>query len=157
MKHDELHARLHFLAAVAQRESQHLEVTDKRIFHAPFTLARAETLATDVAFAEQVDAFVSRYGRLQDTVANKLLPTLLDALGEPIGAVVDNLDRAERLGWLTAVDDWLTARQLRNQMVHEYIEDLTVLSDALQAAHGYVPLLTDAARALQAEIEQRGW
>lgn len=42
--------------------------------------------------------------RLQDTVGDKFVPALLQALEEPIGAVVDNLDRAERLGWITFAD-----------------------------------------------------
>lgn len=40
------------------------------------------------------------FWRLQDTIGDKLIPALLRALGEPQGAVIDNLDRAERLGWL---------------------------------------------------------
>jgi hypothetical protein len=36
---------------------------------------------------------------LQDTVADKLLPAILTWLAEPIGPSIDNLARAERLGW----------------------------------------------------------
>jgi hypothetical protein len=45
-------------------------------------------------------AFVSRFGRLQDTVGDKLLPALLSALAEPVGPAIDNLDKAEKLGLL---------------------------------------------------------
>jgi hypothetical protein len=35
---------------------------------------------------------VERFSRLQDTIADKLLPLFLVALGEKTGAVKDNLD-----------------------------------------------------------------
>jgi uncharacterized protein with HEPN domain len=48
-------------------------------------------------------------------------------------------------------------RALRNQMVHEYVEDPAVLWDALQAGRRYVPALADTAQALVAEVTRRGW
>jgi len=40
--------------------------------------------------AEQVEAFVSRFGRLQDNLGDKLLPELLTALGEKTSVVIDH-------------------------------------------------------------------
>jgi uncharacterized protein with HEPN domain len=71
--------------------------------------------------------------------------------------VIDNLDRAERLGLLTSADEWLVMRNLRNQMVHEYVEDVVVLNDALQTAHTFVPALLLAAEKMMAEANQPGW
>lgn len=154
---DDLAARLQFLARVVVRQMHHLETTDKRVFAEPFTVARAGQLDSDTDLAERVEAFASRFARLQDTLGDKLVPALLRALGEPAGATLDNLDRAERLGWMGSVDLWLQARQWRNQMVHEYIEDPAILADALQAGHESVPLLLDAGHAMCAEMTKRGW
>lgn len=82
---------------------------------------------------------------MQDTLADKFLPALLDAMAEPRGAAVENLDRAEKLGWLDSTDNWLDIRKLRNQMVHAHTEDLVILSSALRAAHAFVPTLADTA------------
>lgn len=149
--------RLQFLARVVRKECQHLATTDQRLFDEPFTLERARQLETDPDLAERVEAFVGRFARLQDTVGDKLLPVLLTALGEAPAAAIDNLDRAERLGFIVSADEWMTLRKLRNQMVHEYVEDLTVLASALQTGHGFVPTLIGAANRLVAEIERRGW
>lgn len=154
---DDQALRLQFLARVATRQSRHLELTDQRVFAQPFTLARAETLESDIELADRVEAFASRFARLQDTLGDKLIPALLHALGEPVGPALDNLDRAERFGWISAVDDWMAARQWRNQMVHEYIEDLAILADALQAGHESVPMLIKAAKALRTQLQKRGW
>jgi hypothetical protein len=48
--------------------------------------ARAGTLRQDPEMSERVDAFVARFGRLQDTLGDKLLPRLLQWLAEPVGA-----------------------------------------------------------------------
>jgi len=150
-------ARLSFLARVVDKECRHLESTDRRLFAEPMTAERAATLADAPDLAERVEAFVSRFGRLQDTVADKLLPALLAALGETPGAQLDNLDRAERLGWIESADQWMTIRRLRNQMVHEYMEDLTVLASALQSGHDFVSPLLVAATTLTGQLKSRGW
>jgi predicted DNA-binding protein len=46
-------------------------------------------------------------------------------------------------------------RRLRNQMVHEYVEDFVVLADALNAAHDGITQLSSAAAAMRAEIDRR--
>lgn len=147
--------RLAFLVRVSRRESEHLQQTDRRLFAAPFTVDDAVKLAGNPDLAERVEAFASRLARLQDTLGDKLLPNLLAALGEKTGPVVDNLDRAERLGWLSSVDDWFAMRQLRNQMVHEYIEDPAVLADALNAGHRFVPTFCAMADRVLAETDRR--
>jgi inactivated superfamily I helicase len=63
--------RLAFLARVVQRECSHLAATDGRLFMAPFTSERAALLASDEGLAERVEAFVGRFGRLQDTLGDK--------------------------------------------------------------------------------------
>lgn len=147
--------RLQFLSRVVERELAHLHTTDSRLFAQPLTLQQAQTLNTNDDLAERIEAFVSRFGRLQDTLGDKLLPQLLRLLEEPAGAVVDNLDRAERLGWIASADQWLGARKLRDQMVHEYIEDPVIFLDSLQAGHGLVPQIADAARNMLEQVRSR--
>ena len=153
----EIALRLQFLARVVRKECQHLATTDQRLFGGQFTLEQATMLDADPDLAERVEAFVGRFGRLQDTVGDKLLPVLLDALGEKSSATIDNLDRAERLELLSSADEWMAMRNLRNQMVHEYVEDPAVLASALQSGHAFVPELIATANSMIAEIEQRGW
>lgn len=149
--------RLRFLARVVHKECSHLQATDQRLFAVPFTSQTAARLDTDPDLAERVEAFVGRYGRLQDTVGDRLLPLVLRALREKPGAAIDNLDRAERLGLLASADEWLVARKIRNPMVHEYIEDRDLLTGALVTGHAFVPMLIATANAVVAEAEGRGW
>jgi uncharacterized protein with HEPN domain len=149
--------RLQFLSRVVRKECQHLVITDSRLFKDIFTLEQVKQLKSDIELAEQVEAFIGRFGRLQDTLGDKLLPQLLMALGERTASAIDNFDLAERLGFINSVNQWMTMRNLRNQMVHEYIEDPVLLANALQSGHLFVPNLIIAADKMLAEIEQRGW
>jgi hypothetical protein len=63
------HERLAFLADVVTREAHYLSQTDARLFSKPFGLAEVGSLPGNPDLSERVDAFVARFGRLQDTLA----------------------------------------------------------------------------------------
>jgi hypothetical protein len=149
--------RLQFLVRVVGKECRYLQQTDSRLFDVPFTPERAALLEAQPDLAERVEAFVGRFGRLQDTVGDKLLPALLAALGESPASTIDNLDEAERLGLIQSADDWLAMRQLRNQMVQEHVEDAALLASALQSGHEFVATLIEAAEGMRGEVRRRGW
>lgn len=149
--------RLAFLLQTVLLEAEHLQATDQRLFAQAFTAERAATLRSDALLSERLDAFSARFARLQDTAGDKLLPALLARVGEPLGSVLDNLDRAARLGLLVQpAEAWLAARALRNRMVHEYIRDPTLLAQAVTEAHVNVPMLVAFAQACQAYSLARG-
>lgn len=147
-------ARLEFLSRVTDKECQHLLDTDTRLLGNLFTVEEALKIEADPVLAGRLDAFVSRFGRLQDTVGDKLLPVLLTALAEKTGPAIDNLDKAEKFAFIESADGWMEMRRLRNQMVYEYIEDLTVLASALRSGHTFVPVLVAAARRCIAEAQR---
>jgi hypothetical protein len=78
-------------------------------------------------------------------------------LNERIGPAIDNFNKAEKLGVLSSVDDWLMVRGLRNQMVHEYIESLETLTDALNQANNGVELVVSCANAIIDDCQQRNF
>lgn len=133
--------RLSGLLKTAQAELLHLQQTDQRLFGRPFSPEGLVSHLEDIDFSERVDAFVARFGRLQDLLGDKLLPAWLRTMEEGVGAVLENLDRAERLGLIDGADDWLAVRKLRNVMVHEYIDRAETLHMALYAAHAHVGML----------------
>ncbi|MCL4555826.1 MAG: hypothetical protein M1572_02920 [Gammaproteobacteria bacterium] len=148
--------RLDFLVRVVRKEIELVMFAQRSVFLPYFTLENARALNQDPEFAMKVEAFASRFARLQDTVGDKLLPAWLEILSERIGPAIDNLNKAEKLGVLNSVDDWLVVRGLRNQMVHEYIESLEVLTDALNQANKHVELIVSCANAIIRDCQQRG-
>ena len=147
--------RLIFLSRVVKKEINHLNFSADRVFKDTFNEERAKRLANDEDLAEQVEAFTSRFCRLQDTIGDKLLPAWLDALGEKTSVAIDNLDKAENIGVLPSVEQWLELRQLRNQMIHEYIEDLTILAGALQSAYIHLGFIVNVGESIIKDLENR--
>ncbi|RBP83251.1 hypothetical protein EBI01_19090 [Marinomonas rhizomae] len=148
--------RLLFLRRVVDREIHHLNYSASKIFNQPFTLELAKQLNSNQELAEQLEAFISRFCRLQDTLGDKLLPAWLDILEEKTNVAIENLDKAEKIGVLPSVELWLELRQLRNQMIHEYIEDVNLLVDALQTAYDSLDFLIGVAEAINTDLKGRG-
>ena len=147
--------RFRRLSEIVERELRHLLVTDRRLFAEPFSVERAARLNEDIDLAERVEAFVSRFGRLQDTLSDKMLPAYLAAHGERTATLLENLDRLERLGLIDDAQSWLDMRRLRNQMVHEYVEDPLIFASALQADHEFVGKLAAVVSRLAESTSRR--
>jgi len=129
---------------VAEKETGLLTQTRGRLFRTGEQVDSGwvRRVAEDADLSERLEAFSARFGRLQDTVMDKVLPRLLLAAGENVGSAIDNLNHADRLRLVDRPDDWIVMRQLRNRLVHEYMEDAedfaNVLNDALRLASDLV-------------------
>ena len=141
-------ARLQMLQETAKLELLHLQQTSQRLFAQPWSQEAMANKMLDIDFAERVDAFVARFGRLQDLLGDKYLPAWLRAVQEPVGTALENLDRAEKLGLVQSADAWISVRKLRYQLVHEYVGRMDMLHDALFQANDQVGLLAFTAEQL---------
>ncbi len=133
---------LHTLGIVAH-EGKHLAYSWGRLYAYPIDADWVRGLESAPEVAERLEAFVSRFGRMQDTIADKLLPRWLMALAETPGSQIENLNRAEKLGVLDNVEHWLEARKLRNRLVHEYMQSPESFAEDLKLAKGYSNLLVN--------------
>ena len=136
------------LLEIVRREGEWLLKTDTRLFKTNLDAAWVERLKDEEDLAERLDAFVSRFGRMQDTLGDKLLPALLRSLAEKPSTALDNLNRAEKLGLIISVAEWLDVRNLRNKLIHEYMVDAEEFAVALNTAHLAVQLLITAYNAI---------
>jgi hypothetical protein len=59
---------------LAHKEAQHLRYSQSTLFGLSIDLQWVENLGNQPVLAEKVEAFVSRFGRLQDHLGEKLLP-----------------------------------------------------------------------------------
>lgn len=133
---------LHTLEIVA-KEGRHLTYSWKGLFLQIIDVEWVNNLEQNASCAEQMEAFVSRFGRMQDTMADKLLPRWLLALAETPGSQIETLNRAERLGVLTSTEQWLEMRNLRNRLVHEYMTAPAKFAEDLILAKEYSLILIE--------------
>jgi len=127
--------------AIVRREGKHLRYSTDQLAREPIDPAWVGQLEQQPDKAVILEAFISRFGRMQDTIADKLLPRWLAALAETPGSQIEVLDRAERLGIIDSVTDWLSARKLRNLLIHEYMIDAERFAQAIHTAQQHVPML----------------
>ena len=130
------------LVRVTKKEAHYLVRTANRLRIQNVDLPWIESLEDSDEHSEMLDAFVSRYGRLQDTLGDKLLPAMLRASLEKTGSQLDNLLRGEKLGWIESTQTWIELRELSNRLVHEYMESANDLLDALQQTLQGIHVLT---------------
>ena len=151
--------RLRQLLALLAREEFHLLGVRERLFgdlpDAQITEAwLRHTLATPEGI-DRVESFGAKFGRMQDTLVDKLLPALLRASAEQPGSALDNLHRAERLGLLQHADEWPAMRLIRNRLVHEYFERPEAMLPALLSARHAVDTLCAAHAAMRSYAQAR--
>ncbi len=74
---------------------------------------------------QSLDQFVLRFGKLQDAIGARLLPSVLLYLQEPYEdrPMLDKLHRLEKLGYIEDSEQWQALRMLRNRFAHEYPDD----------------------------------
>lgn len=150
----EVISRLSFLVRVVQKEIELVEYAGSEAFLHGLDQTQIQNLDTNPNLALKLEAFTSRFCRLQDTVGDKLLPALLAAMQEPKAPFLDNLNKAESFGWLDSVEDWVALRQLRNQMVHEYIEDPVLFYSAITSAYNHILTLKRFGDNLIRQVEE---
>lgn len=144
-------ARLIQALNISQREIEHLSYSWRQLF-----IDRTPDLDWVKALSEQpnegvvLEAFVSRFARLQDQLGARVIPRWLAVLAEEPGSHLENLNRAEKLGVLSSAEDWLTIRQIRNQLVHEYMRRPEDLVQALQTARTATGLFIDTYNRIRA-------
>jgi hypothetical protein len=95
---NDLAARLENLRRVVIKECHYLIYTVEGLKRVAPQFRWLDAIEQNAELIERLDAFVSRFCRLQDTLGDKLLPVYLRMQLEPTGTVLDNLNRAEKLG-----------------------------------------------------------
>lgn len=84
------------------------------------------------------DQLIYRFSKLQDSMGSRLFKQLLEALEEETSGLpfIDILYKLEKLNLLDNAKEWITLRQTRNTITHEYpffkeiqIEELNLLPE----------------------------
>jgi len=119
---------------LAIREASHLAYTHRTLYAQSIDLQWVEALSRRDELSEKIDAFVSRFGRLQDHIGEKLIPRFASLMGENTKTMLDTLAFAEKMDWIENAESFFGARKLRNLLIHEYLSDPALFLEALQAA-----------------------
>lgn len=141
---------------LAEKEAAHLAYTHRTLFAQPIDLQWVQALVEREDLAEKIDAFVSRFGRLQDHIGEKLIPRFAALLGSEPKSLLDNLAYAEKTGWLDSAEAFVSARKLRNLLVHEYMAEAELFLESLQAADEATHMLINVVAGIKQQANTLG-
>lgn len=110
------------------------------------------------------DQLIYRFSKLQDSMGTRLFKQLLELLEEDISGLpfLDILHKMEKLNLIVSAKDWITLRQTRNTVSHEYpfykeiqIEELNLLPEEVEKLAGiWLKLKEYTLNRLTAETEE---
>lgn len=72
---------------------------------------------------ESLDALSSKFSRLSDIYTQKILKTIIFLLREDAPTFLDRVNLCEKLGIIPSADEMIAIRDLRNTIVHEYLNE----------------------------------
>jgi len=151
------HAESALLALeLAEKDVAHLAYTHRTLYAQHIDLPWVQALAKREDLAEKIDAFVGRFGRLQDHRAEKLIPRFAALLGSVPKFLLDNLAYAERAGWIESAEEFVGVRKLRNLLVHEYMAETELFLESLQAADEATHLLINVVTRIKQQADTLG-
>lgn len=141
---------------LARKEAEHLHYSLTTLFVLPIDLHWVQNLGKQPALAEKVEAYVSRFGRLQDHLGEKLLPRYAALVGETPKTFIDTLAFAERAEVLRDADTFVAARKLRNALVHEYMHDAQIFLESLLESRQACALFFETIDKVAQELRRLG-
>ena len=104
---------------------------------------------------EILEAMTSRFARLADLMIQKLARGL-DAIElSDEGSLLDRLSRMEKRGLISQMQDWVTIREIRNEIAHEYI--LKDLRNLQLEVFNHTPPLMECLTSIQAYAQAKNW
>lgn len=141
---------------LARKEAAHLLYSHRTLFAQPIDADWVQQLNSRDDLAEKVDAYVSRFSRLQDHLGEKLIPRFAALLGEAPKSMLDVLAYAEKMQWLENAESFIGARKLRNLLVHEYMSDAQLFLQALLAAQEAAQMFFGIVQAIETQAKAIG-
>ena len=97
---------------------------NRQVFYYENLTAESIDLLTDEQ-VQDIDQFILRYTKLQDTMGTRLFTSILNYLYEPVDnrPMLDILHRLEKLGLIDSIAMWQEVRLVRNRFAHDYAND----------------------------------
>lgn len=101
---------------------------------------------------DAIEVLASRFARTTDFLVNRVMRALDRWELEPDGSLLDVLNRAEKRGLVHEARTLREMKELRNEIVHEYLP--AGLAELLGDLRRYTPMLLATAAATAAHVER---
>ena len=122
-----------------------------------FPLSSVTYFTLSEATIGNIDQLIFRFTKLQDEIGNNTFRLLLEYLQEDIAdkPFRDILNILERLNIIESSDTWLSLRELRNDLTHEYPELIDETIYKLNYLHLQLPILENIFLIIKHQVEKK--
>lgn len=104
---------------------------------------------------ESFDSLSSKFARTSDIYTQRIFKTIFLLLRENPKSFIDRANLAEKLEIIPSADSLIIIRDLRNEIVHEYVS--SELSRIYTEVLGQYSNLIDAIDTTKKFVQERGW
>lgn len=104
---------------------------------------------------ESFDSLSSKFARTSDILTQKVFKTIFLLLREPPKSFIDKANLAEKLEIIPSADRLILLKDLRNEIVHEYVA--SELSRIYKEVLDQYSNLIDAIVTTKKNVQERGW
>lgn len=82
---------------------------------------------------KNIDQYLFRFSKMQDTIGEKLFRLIVEDFVENINTMtfIDILNRLEKVGIIQSRVEWNTLRKARNNIAHQYDDDENEMAEAI--------------------------
>ncbi len=116
-----------------------------------------QTLYQDKEKIKTIDAFIFRFIKLQDFMGERLFKEVLKSVGEykDSMALIDCLDKLEKLEIITQADQWMNYRTIRNKLTHEYSTNQVEMMLGIQLAMVYFKEINEVLNSINHYLQKK--
>lgn len=99
----------------------------------PLSVEKYKNLTKDEV--QDLDQFLFRFSKLQDTMGDKIFRLLLEKYEGTLKPTpfIDMLNKLEKFGCIHSAKEWLHLRKLRNEVAHQYDDEPEEMTQAINA------------------------
>jgi predicted nucleotide-binding protein len=104
---------------------------------------------------ESFDSLSSKFARVSDIYTQKILKTIFILLRENPQSFIDKANLAEKLFIISSSENLIAIRDLRNEIVHEYV--IEELPDIYKEIFSHYKNLVDSIKTTESFVKDRAW
>ena len=119
----------------------------------PLTVERYKNLTKDQV--QDIDQYIFRFSKLQDTMGDKLFRLVLQRYEETDAPLpfMDILNKLEKYGCISSAKEWAYLRKLRNEIAHQYDDEAEEMTQAINALLTQKEIIIDIYAKLKACVQ----
>ncbi len=97
----------------------------------PLSVDKYKNLSKDEV--QDIDQYLFRFTKLQDTMGNKLFKLILDEyeVNDEVLPFIDVLNKLEKKGFIGSAKEWMNLRKIRNEISHQYDDEPEEMTQAV--------------------------